>query len=111
MDITYYFTKDNASTYVFDNYHSAVNAYDGAYTQLNNVTGTISEAKGTDTDMKCVISIKDSVSLKKGDKFTVNFAIHPQDWSDINIKNDYSYKNADGVVVKQNGKVVIGKEP
>ena len=109
--ITYYYTADNKNAFVFDNYHSAVNAKDGTYTALSNVTGSISDASGTDCDKKCVISIGDSMSLKKGDKFTVSFAIHPSDWSNINITNDYSYKNNDGVVIKTNGNIVFGKEP
>ena len=110
-DITYYFTADNKSSFVFDNYHSAINAKDGAYTQLNGVSGSISDASGTDTDKKCVITISDFASLKKGDKFTVSFAIHTSDWSNINISNDYSYKNKDGVVIKNNGNIVFGTEP
>ena len=109
--ITYYYTADNKNSFVFDNYHSAVNAKDGTYTALTNVTGSISDASGTDCDKKCVISIGDSVSLKKGDKFTVSFALHPSDWSNINITNDYSYKNNDGVVIKTGGNTVFGKEP
>ena len=109
--ITYYYTADNKNAFVFDNYHSAVNAKDGTYTALNNVTGSISDASGTDCDKKCVISIGDSMSLKKGDKFTVSFAIHPSDWSNINITNDYSYKNSDGVVIKTGENIVFGKEP
>ena len=110
-DITYYFTADNKSAFTFENYHSAVNAKDGAYTALNNVGGSISDASGTDCDKKCVITIKDSISLKKGDTFTLSFALHPSDWSNINIKNDYSYKNDDGIVVKSNGNVIFGTEP
>lgn len=109
--ITYYFTADNKNAFVFDNYHSAVNAKDGTYTALSNVTGTVSDASAMDCDKKCVISIGDAVSLKKGDKFTVSFAIHPSDWSNINITNDYSYKNNDGVVIKNNGNILFGKEP
>ena len=110
-DITYYFTADNKSSFTFDNYHSAVNAKDGAYTALSSVSGAISDASGTDCDKKCVITIKDSYSLKKGDTFTLSFALHPSDWSNINISNDYSYKNADGVVIKTGGNIVFGKEP
>ena len=110
-DITYYFTADNKSQFVFDNYHSAVNEKNGNYKALSNVTGTISDASGTDVDKKCVISIGDSVSLKKGDMFTISFALHPSDWSNINISNDYSYKNKDGVVIKTDGNAVFGTEP
>ncbi|MCR5848594.1 MAG: glycoside hydrolase family 9 protein [Lachnospiraceae bacterium] len=110
-DITYYFTSDNISSYVFDNYHSAVNTKSGDYKALSNVTGSFEDAKGNDTDKKCVIKIGDSVSLKKGDTFTVSFAIHASDWSNINITNDYSYKNKDGIVVRSNGKILYGKEP
>jgi len=109
--ITYYFTSDNRSEFVFDNYHSAVNSKDGNYTGLNKVSGTISDASGTDTDKKCVIIIGDSVSLNKGDKLNISFAIHPSDWGNINISNDYSYKNKDGVVVTDNGKIIYGTKP
>ena len=111
MDITYYFTADKATNYTFDNYHSAVNTKSGDYKALSNVTGSIESATGNDTDSKCVIKIGDSVSLNKGDKFSVSFAIHPSDWSNIDIKNDYSYKNDDGVVIKSNGTILYGKAP
>ncbi|MCR4647751.1 MAG: glycoside hydrolase family 9 protein [Lachnospiraceae bacterium] len=110
-EIIYYFNADNNSSYAFDNYHSAINSKDGAYVKLDNVTGTFSSASGTDTDSKCVITIGDSKVLKKGDKFSLSFALHPSDWGQINISNDYSYKNKDGIVVKNNNTIIYGKEP
>ncbi len=111
VNIIYYFTKNTNGNYSFDNYHSAVNTASGEYKQLSGVTGSFDSASGTDCDQKCTISISDSVKLKKGDTFSVNFAIHPSDWSNISTGDDYSYKNSDGIVVKSNGSVIIGKEP
>ena len=79
--------------------------------KLDNVNGTFSSASGTDTDSKCVISIGDSKVLNKGDKLSISFALHPSDWGQINISNDYSYKNKDGIVVKNNNTIIYGKEP
>lgn len=109
--INYFFTSDGASNYVFDCYHSAINGKSGSYTAISSCTGTVTSASGTDTDSKLTIIISDKTVLESGDELTVNFALHPSDWSTINTANDYSGKSVDHITIESGSATIFGAAP
>lgn len=108
VDITYIYTQEGSSSYVFDKYHSAINGDKGAYSEVKNVNGTISDISGN--EKKCVITFPDSQVWKQGEELVLNFALHPSDWGQINTANDYSYTDVSNIVIKYDGKIICGKE-
>lgn len=108
VDITYFFTQEGSSAFVFDKYHSALNGDKGAYTEVKNVNGNIVDIK--DKDKKCVITFPDSITWNKGEELVLNFALHPSDWGQINTSNDWSYTDVGNIVIRYDGKIISGKE-
>ena len=108
VDITYFFTQEGSSAFVFDKYHSALNGDKGAYTEVKNVNGNIVDIK--DKDKKCVITFPDSITWNKGEELVLNFALHPSDWGQINTSNDWSYTDVGNIVIRYDGKIISGNE-
>ena len=104
LTVTYYYTKEGSASYTFDSYHTAINGANGSYKGLGAASGAAS-------DDKCVISWSDNTLLEKGDNLTINFALHPSDWSKVDSSNDYSAESVENIVVEYDGKVICGKTP
>lgn len=109
--LNYFFTSDGVSDYVFECYHSAINGKSGSYTAISSCSGTITSASGTDTDSKLTIIIDDKTVLESGDELTINFALHPKDWSTINTSNDYSGQSVDHITIESGSSVIFGTAP
>ena len=108
--VLYYFTKESSavSDLVFECYYSAIEG--GEYRSLSGVKGSFSDAQGTEADTACTIAFSEG-TLKKAETVTINFSIHKQDWSAFDTSNDHSRREADHIVLLQDGKRVFGQEP
>lgn len=108
--LNYYLTNTAGGTIVFDCYHSAINGANGQYTQLTGVSANISSATGTNTDT-CVAISYGSGTLNAGDKLTLSFALHYDDWSTFDSSDDYSASSLDHIVITSGGSVIYGTKP
>ena len=57
------------------------------------------------------MSYSDNKTLGVGDTLTCAFAIHHGDWSNMNLTNDHSLKDAGNIVILNGKKTVFGAEP
>ena len=111
LTIKLYFTNEGGGSLQFDCYHTAINGKTGAYTELSGCSGEFASASGKDTDTVCTMSYSDNKTLGVGDTLTCAFAIHHGDWSNMNLTNDYSLKDAGNIVILNGKKTVFGAEP
>ncbi|MBO4681106.1 MAG: glycoside hydrolase family 9 protein [Clostridiales bacterium] len=111
LEIRYYLTNDRKGQLVFDCYYAGMQEKNGQHTQINGITGTFSDHKGTDSDTVLVMKFPSSGSFVAGSTVTVNFAIHYSDWQTMNTTNDHSAKAAGNIVIVSGGKAILGKEP
>ncbi|MBO7426887.1 MAG: glycoside hydrolase family 9 protein [Clostridiales bacterium] len=111
IEVCYYLTNDDGQALTFDCYHASVTSASGQYTEMTSkISGTTSSSSGTDSDTVLTIKVSDG-SLAKGDKLTINFSLHRNDWQNMDLNNDHSHKSTENIVVKVNGNVALGKEP
>lgn len=111
LTIKYYFTNDGGVDLQFSCYHSAIQTAGGAYNALSGCNGSFATASGADTDTVCTISFSDNAQLAPGDELTVNYNVNHSDWSAFNIRNDYSAKSVENIVVSDGARVLFGKLP
>jgi len=112
-EILYYFTNEKALELEYSCYHAAVSRKDGKYDAINTVKGAFGkvEPKKPGADTVCTMTSFGKVSLGKGDKLIVQFAINHKDWSDFDLNNDYSREKEEHIVLRSKGQVLFGKEP
>ena len=109
LQVCYYLTNDGGAKLAFDCYHASITSAGGQYTEMtSNVSGSTAAASGKDRDTELDISLS-SGTLNKGDKLTINFSLHRDDWQNMDLSNDHSYKSAGNITVKVGGKVVLGE--
>lgn len=109
LKIYYYFSPDSDDKLNFYCDNSAIVNGD-SYTQLNNISGEFADAdKKDETAAKaCVISAKEG-TLAPSAEWSVQIRIAKENWSDFNMKNDYSNGNAEKMCVTSDGKEICGK--
>ncbi len=102
LTITYYLTSEGGEM-TFDCYHAATNDQGGTYTAL---TDTVS-GKASSTQFEISFG---SGTLRSGATLTVSFSCHRSDWQEMDLSNDRSFESAENIVVRSDGKTVLGKE-
>ena len=110
LKIDFYLTK-NGKALVFECYHAALNTSNGSYQGLNSVSGSFSDASGTDADTLMTISFGDAQTFGTGDKLTVNFCAHSSDWTQMTTTDDWSVKDPGNIVIRTASGVICGKAP
>ena len=111
IKILFYFTNEEGKDLTFECYHTCINGAKGAYTPLSQCKGNFKKASGKNTDTLCEISYSDKNKIEEKDILACNFAIHHTDWSNMNLTNDYSVKDAANIVIMYKDKVIFGKKP
>ncbi|MGN0143593.1 MAG: glycoside hydrolase family 9 protein [Clostridium sp.] len=116
VKIRYYFTNDsNKSQTLYTDSASIILNKAPFYVNLKkNINYTFNKVEnpveGADTYLE--LSFKDVSSLlEKGDNASMEIRIANSDWKDFNQLNDYSYKDADHIVVLYDDAVIEGVEP
>jgi len=98
LRINYYFTNDGGNM-VFDCYHAAVNSASGQYTALtNDVDAEFGLCSGEDRDT-CLIIYPGSGILDEGDTFTLSFSCHREDWQNMDLSNDWSFRSVENIEI------------
>lgn len=111
LSLKYYLTNTTGKDIVFDCYHSAINGSGGSYTQLSSVTASFEKVSHDQADTCVVIDFGNSGDLGAGDKLTLSFALHYNDWSTFSSADDYSAQSIENIVIVSGGSVVYGTEP
>ena len=91
LTITYYLTSEGGEM-TFDCYHAATDTVSG---KASSTQFEISFGSGT---------------LRSGATLTVSFSCHRSDWQEMDLSNDRSFESAENIVVRSDGKTVLGKE-
>lgn len=112
VKIRYYFTADNKKGQEFHCYNADI--ADPYKSVTGNVTGKFvkmeSKADGADTYLE--IGFDSSAgTLDSGKTVNIDSSFNKKDWSSFNQSNDYSFNDAQKVVVLVGGNVVSGTEP
>ena len=108
ISIEYYFTNEEAKSMTFNCYYASMQNGD-TYSALSSVTGKFESADGDNADTVCVIT-PGSGTLASGGTVGIDFALNHDDWSSLNMTNDYS-SDAGNVVIVSGNKVIFGKRP
>ncbi len=106
--LNYYLTNTTNGTIVFDCYHAATNGANGNYSQLTNVSASITSASGAQRDTVVAISFGNG-TLSAGGTLTLSFALHYNDWSTFDSSDDYSASSVDHIVITSGGRQVFGE--
>lgn len=112
VKIRYYFTADNKKEQEFHCYNADI--ADPYRSVTGNVTGKFvkmdSKADGADTYLE--IGFDSSAgTLDSGKTVNIQSSFNKKDWSSFKQSNDYSFNDAEKVVVLIGGKVVSGTAP
>ncbi len=111
IKILFYFTNEDSKQLTFECYHTCINGKNGSYKQLNGCCGAFKSENGKNADTLCTITYSDTDVIEAGDTLACNFAIHHNDWSNMNLTNDHSMSDVNNIVVQVKGKTIFGKTP
>lgn len=113
VKIRYYFTSDSKNALQFNCYNADIK--EGEYRSLTgNVTGKFvkMDEKAGNADTYLEIGFDSQAgNLEAGKTVNIDSSFNNTSWSSFNQVNDYSFNDADKVVVLVDGKVVSGTEP
>jgi len=111
LEIDYFLTKDGKDALNFWCDHAALTSKSGGYSAItSSVKGAFSAASGDNCDTKCSISFG-SGTLENGGSMAAQIRITPADWSQFNTSNDFSYGNAEHLLILKNGSPIFGAKP
>ena len=95
--LKYFFTNEDKKELTYSCYYAGISG--SSYSAVNGCSGVFESTNINDSDTVCVISFSDNASINSGDTLSVNFCINHNDWSDMDMSNDYSAKSAENIEV------------
>ncbi len=111
LEIDYFLTKDGKNELNFWCDHAQLISGSGGYTAITDrVKGEFSAASGDKCDTKCSIKIG-SGTLENGGSVAAQIRVTPADWSQFDTSNDYSFGNAEHLLILKNGSAIFGTKP
>ncbi len=111
LEIDYFLTKDGKDKLNFWCDYAELISGSGGYTAITDrVKGEFSAASGDKCDTKCAIKVG-SGTLENGGSMAAQIRITPADWSQFNTSNDFSFGNAEHLIILKNGSPIFGTKP
>ncbi len=109
LEIDYFFTADGKSGIVCECDYAAVSG--STYAAVTgNVKSAFTSHSGQNSDTKCAVMFSGG-TLASGDTLALQLRIHPSDWTNFELGNDWSGGNAEHILVLKNGVEIFGSKP
>ncbi len=111
LEIDYFLTKDGKDKLNFWCDHAELISGSGGYSAITDrVKGEFSAASGDKCDTKCAIKFGGG-TLENGGSMAAQIRVTPADWSQFDTSNDYSFGNAEHLLILRNGSPIFGTKP